>query len=438
MPRPVVAIVGRPNVGKSTFFNKVVGARISIEQSTPGVTRDRVYAQASWLGRDFTLIDTGGLDLQSQDHFQVRIREQALIATDLADVILFMVNGREGVTPVDEEVGMLLRVSKKPVILVVNQIDSLSQEQHIYDFYSLGFNPIGISSVNALNLGDLLDEIISHFPPQSLDIEEEDSIGVAVVGKPNVGKSSLINLLLGEERLIVSPIAGTTREAIDTKLKAKGRTYRFTDTAGIRKKKQLDGAIEHYSVLRSFYAIDRSDVAVLLVDASEGFTEQDKKIIGHAHDGGKGILVLVNKWDLVEKDHRTYKKWKDNFRMEFPFLKYATVEMISVHEKERIHRIIPMIERIQDNRQRRIPTGVLNDLLQEAVLMHELPSDKGRRLKIYYITQSSTEPPTFVLFVNSAKLMHFSYLRYLENRIRESFDFEGTPLRFVLKEKEKL
>mgnify|MGYP001239302631 FL=1 len=436
MSKPVVAIVGRPNVGKSTFFNKVVGDRISIEQETPGVTRDRVYADAHWLGREFTLIDTGGLDPQSQDHFQTRIREQAMIAADLADVILFMVNGREGVSPVDQEVAMLLRISKKPIVLVVNQIDSLSQEQHIYDFYALGFNPIGISSVNALNLGDLLDEIISHFPPQSLEIEEEESISVAVVGKPNVGKSSLINLLLGEERLIVSPIAGTTREAIDTTLKAKGKVYKFIDTAGIRRKKQLEGAIEHYAVLRSFYAIDRADIAILVVDAQEGFTEQDKKIIGHAHDAGKGILVLVNKWDLIEKDHKTYNIWKADFRREFPFLKYASVEMISVIKKERIHRLLPMIDRIQENRMRRIPTGVLNDLLQEAVLMHELPVDKGRRLKIYYITQSSVGPPTFVLFVNSQKLMHFSYQRYLENRIRESFDFEGTPMQFVLKERE--
>ncbi|HHX03862.1 MAG TPA: ribosome biogenesis GTPase Der [Tissierellia bacterium] len=437
MSKPVVAIVGRPNVGKSTFFNKVVGERISIEQETPGVTRDRVYADAEWLGREFTLIDTGGLDPKSDDHFQVRIREQAMIAADLADVILFMVNGREGVSPIDQEVAMLLRISKKPIIMVVNQIDSLSQEQHIYDFYSLGFNPIGISSVNALNLGDLLDEIISHFPPASLSIEEEESISVAVVGKPNVGKSSLVNLLLGEERLIVSPIAGTTREAIDTTLKAKGRVYKFIDTAGIRRKKQLEGAIEHYAVLRSFYAIDRADIAILVVDAQEGFTEQDKKIVGHAHDGGKGILVLVNKWDLLDKDHKTYNEWKSEFRREFPFLKYASVEMISVIKRERVHRLLPMIDRIQENRMRRIPTGVLNDLLQEAVLMHELPSDKGRRLKIYYITQSSVAPPTFVLFVNSQKLMHFSYQRYLENRIRESFDFEGTPLHFVLKEREK-
>ncbi|NLL23736.1 MAG: ribosome biogenesis GTPase Der [Tissierellia bacterium] len=437
MSKPVVAIVGRPNVGKSTFFNRVVGERISIEQETPGVTRDRIYADANWLGREFTLIDTGGLDPRSDDHFQARIREQALIAADLADVILFMVNGREGVSPMDEEVAMLLRVSKKPIILVVNQIDSLSQEQNIYDFYSLGFNLIGISSVNALNIGDLLDEIISHFPPQNLEFEEEESISVAVVGRPNVGKSSLINLILGEERLIVSPIAGTTREAVDTTLRAGGKVYKFIDTAGIRRKKQLEGAIEHYAVLRSFYAIDRADIAILVVDAEIGFTEQDKKIIGHAHDAGKGILVLVNKWDLIEKDHKTYKTWQMNFRREFPFLKYATVEMISVLEKERVHRLLPMIDRIQENRMRRIPTGVLNDLLQEAVLMHELPSDKGKSLKIYYITQSSVAPPTFVLFVNSRKRMHFSYQRYLENKIRESFDFEGTPMHFVLKEREK-
>lgn len=436
MSRPVVAIVGRPNVGKSTFFNKVVGHRISIEEDQPGVTRDRIYANATWLSREFTMIDTGGLDTRSEDVMLKEIREQARVAIDIADVIIFMVNGKEGITSNDEEIAQLLRMSKKPVVLVVNKIDSFKNEKDIYDFYQLGFHPIAVSSINSLNLGDLLDEVVSHLPEDHSDYGDEDLISVAVVGKPNVGKSSLINELLGERRVIVSPIAGTTRDAIDTEIKVGETTYRFIDTAGIRRKKKInDHSIERYSVLRSFNAVDRSDVVILMVDASEGYTEQDKRIVGYAHEAGKGILVLVNKWDLIEKDNKTYKKWKDDFYKEFPFLSYAIIEMISVLERSRVGRIIPLVDQIYENSHRRIPTGRLNDLISEVILMHPLPQDKGRTLKIYYVTQHDVAPPRFILFVNNEELMHFSYMRYLENRIRENFDFTGTPIFISMKER---
>lgn len=438
MSKPVVAIVGRPNVGKSTFFNKVVGRRISIEQDEPGVTRDRVYSEAYWLNRRFTIIDTGGLDPSSEDVLLSQMREQTKIAIDLADVIVFMVNGKEGLTHTDEEIAQLLRISKKPVVLVINKIDSFEQSRDIYEYYSLGFKPIAISSVNSLNFGDLLDEIVQYFPAHTEDTREENLISVAIVGKPNVGKSSLVNRLLGENRVIVSPIAGTTREAIDTELKVGEITFRFIDTAGIRRKKNIeDESIERYSVLRSFQAVDRSEIVILMIDASEGYTEQDKKIIGYAHEAGKGILVLVNKWDLIEKDNHTYKKWKDNFYAEFPFLKYAVIEMISVLENSRLQNLIPMLKKIDENRNRRVSTGQLNDLFHEMILMHALPQDKGRTLKIYYATQSEIAPPTFVLFINNEELMHFSYLRYIENRLRETFDFSGTPIVFVMKQKNK-
>lgn len=438
MSKPVVAIVGRPNVGKSTFFNKVIGRRMSIEQDEPGVTRDRVYADAHWLNRHFTLIDTGGLDPSSDDVLLSQMREQTKLAIEMADVILFMINGKEGLTHTDEEIAQLLRQSKKPVLLVVNKIDNFEQSRDIFDYYELGFRPIAISSINSLNLGDLLDEVLELFPAHTEEYKEENVISVSIVGKPNVGKSSLVNKLLGENRVIVSPIAGTTREAIDTELKLGDITYRFIDTAGIRRKKViLDQSIERYSVLRSFHAVDRSDIVILMVDAAEGYTEQDKKIIGYAHEAGKGILVLVNKWDLIEKDNKTYKKWKDEFYHEFPFLKYAFVEMISVLDNARVSNIIPILKTIHANRHRRITTGQLNDLIHEIVLMHALPQDKGRSLKIYYATQSEVAPPTFVLFINNEDLMHFSYLRYIENRFREAYDFSGTPIVFVLKQKTK-
>lgn len=438
MSKPVVAIVGRPNVGKSTFFNKVVGRRISIEQDEPGVTRDRVYANAHWLNRQFTLVDTGGLDPSSEDVLLSQMREQTKIAIDMADVIVFMIDGKEGLTHTDDEIAQLLRQSNKPVVLVVNKIDTFDEGRDIYDYYELGFRPVPISSVNSLNLGDLLDEIVELFPAHTMEYPEENVISISVVGRPNVGKSSLVNKLLGENRLIVSNIPGTTREAIDTELKVGDKTYRFIDTAGVRRKRVVeDQSIERYSVLRSFHAVDRSDVVILMIDASEGYTEQDKKIVGYAHEAGKGILVLVNKWDLIEKDNKTYRQWQDKFYQEFPFLKYALVEMISVLENSRVSKIIPMIDTIYENRGRRIPTGQLNDLLHEIILMHPLPQDKGKSLKIYYATQSETQPPTFVMFINDENLMHFSYLRYLENRFREAYEFAGTPIVFILKERTK-
>lgn len=436
MSKPVVAIVGRPNVGKSTFFNKVVGRRISIEQDEPGVTRDRVYADASWLGRHFTLVDTGGLDPSSEDVLLSQMREQTKIAIEMADVILFMIDGKEGLTHTDDEIAKLLRQANKPVVMVVNKIDSFEDSRDVYEYYELGFRPIPISSVNSLNLGDLLDEVTALFPAHTQEYPDENVISVSVVGRPNVGKSSLINKLLGENRVIVSNIPGTTREAIDTELKVGKTTYRLIDTAGVRRKRAIeDQSIERYSVLRSFHAVDRSDIVILMVDASEGYTEQDKKIVGYAHEAGKGILVLVNKWDLVEKDNKTYRAWQEKFYQEFPFLKYALVEMISVLENSRVSKIIPMLETIHQNRGRRIATGQLNDFLHEIILMHPLPQDKGKSLKIYYATQSETKPPTFVLFVNDENLMHFSYLRYLENRFREAYDFSGTPIVFILKER---
>lgn len=432
---PIVAIVGRPNVGKSTFFNKMVGSRVSIEEDLPGVTRDRVYGRAKWLDRSFTLIDTGGLDPKSEDVLLSEIRNQAQTAIDVADVIIFMVDAKAGLTHDDKEIALILRRTQKPVLLVVNKIDNFKDENLSYDFYELGFPTVGISSVNMLNFGDLLDQILGLLPVELNDEEEEDWIKIAIVGKPNVGKSSLVNALLGEERVIVSDIPGTTREAIETTFESEGTHFLLTDTAGIRRRKKINENVEHYSVLRSFSAIERSDVTLLIVDAQEGFTEQDKKIIGFAHDEGKAILVLVNKWDLIEKDNKTYNQWKNNFHVEFPFLKYAPVELISVLHKERLHRILPMVKQIYDNSRRRITTGQLNELINEVILLHPLPQDKGKSLKIYYATQSQVAPPTFVLFINQEKLMHFSYLRYLENRIRENFDFEGTPIRFILKEK---
>lgn len=432
---PIVAIVGRPNVGKSTFFNKMVGARVSIEEDTPGVTRDRVYGRANWLGHSFTLIDTGGLDPKSDDLLLSEIRAQAETAIDVADVIVFMVDAKAGLTHDDKEIALILRRSRKPVLLVVNKIDNFKDEHLSYEFFELGFSTIGISSVNILNFGDLLDQILELIPNEKFEEEDEQTIKMAIVGKPNVGKSSLVNAILGEERVIVSDIPGTTREAIETSFEKDGRRFLLTDTAGIRRRKKVNENVEHYSVLRSFGAIERSDITVLMVDAQEGFTEQDKKIVGFAHDEGKAIIVLVNKWDLIEKDNKTYNSWKSNFHLEFPFLKYAPVELISVTNKERLHRILPMVERVYENAHRRVTTGQLNELLNEVVLLHPMPQDKGKSLKIYYATQSQVAPPTFVLFINHEKLMHFSYLRYLENRIRENFDFEGTPIRFVLKEK---
>ncbi len=437
MALPVVAIVGRPNVGKSTFFNKLIGKRVSIEENTPGVTRDRIYGKVKWLDYKFTLIDTGGIDLYSDEHMLKNIREQANIAIELADLILFLVDGKDGVTPADEEIALSLKKFNKKVIMIVNKIDDFKDQNLIYDFYNLGFEPLPVSSINMLNLGDILDEIVKNLNFDNHLENDENLIKVAIVGKPNAGKSSLVNLILGEDRLIVTPIAGTTRESVDTEFSFDGINYQFTDTAGIRRKKKINNDIEHYSVLRSFGAIDNSDIAVLVVDANEGFTEQDKRIIGYAHEEGKGIIVLINKWDLIEKNNKTYKRWKESFYDEFPFIRYALIEMISVVKKERTDKILNMIKKVYNNRNRRIATGGLNELINEAILMHQLPKKKGKMLKIYYVTQAETTPPTFVMFINSSECMHFSYLRYIENRIRESYDFSGTPIRFVLKPKSK-
>ncbi len=437
MAKPVVCIVGRPNVGKSTFFNKIVGKRISIEEDTPGVTRDRVYADATWLNHEFTIIDTGGIEFGSKDSLTNEIKQQAEIAIRFSDVILFMVSAKAGLTSADEQLAKLLRKTNKKVILIVNKVDSFKDKNEIYDFYKLGYEPIPISSINSLNFGDLLDEIVLNFGDMSKYDYDDDILRVAIVGKPNVGKSSLLNVLAGENRVIVSTVPGTTREAIDEQIEINGKKYIFTDTAGIRRKKKIKENIESFSVIRSFYAVDRSDIAILMVDASEGFSEQDKRIIGYAHNNGKGILVLINKWDLIEKENKTYKKWKDDFYNEFAFLKYALVEMISVKDKSRLSKIIDYINIIEENRSRRISTGQLNDLISEAILLNSNMSEGGSKLRVYYCVQVDIKPPTFVLFINSKKHLHFSYIRYLENRIRDRYDYSGTPIVINVKEKGK-
>ncbi len=437
MAKPVVCVVGRPNVGKSTFFNKIVGKRISIEQDTPGVTRDRVYAEASWLDNVFTIIDTGGIEFNSKDNLTNEIKKQAEIAINFSDVILFMVDAKDGLTSADEQLGKLLRRSKKKVILLVNKIDNFKNINDIYEFYKLGYEPMGISSINNLNFGDVLDKVVECFEYVEDSDYDEDALRVAIVGKPNVGKSSLLNVLSGDDRAIVSNIAGTTREAIDELIEINGKKYIFTDTAGIRKKNKVKEEIESYSVIRSYYAIERSDIAILVVDAKEGFSEQDKRIIGYAHNNGKGILVLVNKWDLIEKENKTYKLWKEDFYNEFAFLKYALIEMVSVLNKNRTNKIIEYLDLIQENRNRRISTGQLNDLISEAILLNSNMSEGGSKLRVYYCAQVDINPPKFVLFINYKKHLHFSYLRYLENKIRQRYDFNGTPIVFDVKEKGK-
>lgn len=435
MAKPVVAIVGRPNVGKSTFFNTIVGKRIAIEEDTPGVTRDRISADAYWLKYDFTLIDTGGLDPEAPDKMTKQIRRQAEIAMDIADVILFMVDAKDGVLGHDRLVADIIRKTKKPVLLVVNKVDHLKYKDNILEFYELGFEPIGISSVNRLNLGDLLDRVVELFPERTEEDQNSNEIKIAITGRPNVGKSSLLNQLIGEERVIVSDIAGTTRDAIDVLVTRNGKNYRYIDTAGIRKKKKVVDDIEHYSVLRAFSAIERSDVVILMVDAAQGFAEQDKKIIGHAHNEGKSIIVLLNKWDLIEKDNHTYSEYKKTFYNEFGFLKYAMFEAISVLENQRVSKILELVDTAYENRNRRITTGALNDVISEAVLRNVTPNDKGNRLNVFYMTQIDVAPPKFLLFINSKKYLHFSYVRYLENVIRSRYDFSGTPIIIDVKER---
>lgn len=435
MSKPIVAVVGRPNVGKSTFFNKVIGRRISIVEDTPGVTRDRIYAETEWNGVEFAMIDTGGIEPDSTDIILSQMREQADIAMDTADVILFLVDGKDGLTSADREVANMLRRRGRNVILVVNKVDNPWLPDDFYDFYELGLGePIPISAANMLNFGDLLDEIVNSFPREKYE-EEEDAISIAVIGKPNVGKSSLINELIGEKRVIVSPIAGTTRDSIDTPFEKDGQRYMLIDTAGIRRKNRISENIEKYSIIRALAAIERSDVALLMIDASEGITEQDKKIAGLAHEAGKGIIVVVNKWDLVVKETNTMRDFRRRIDAEFPFMSYAPSVFISVKDHQRIDNVINLAKAVAENRALRVPTGQLNALITDATMMKQPPSDKGKRLKIYYCSQVGVKPPLFSFKINSRKLMHFSYARYLENKIREGFGFEGTSIKFVFREK---
>lgn len=437
MAKPVAAIVGRPNVGKSTLFNKMAGKRISIVEDHPGVTRDRIYTEIEWLDRTFTLIDTGGIDLYSEDTILRQMKSQAEVAIETADVIIFLVDGQEGITPSDQEVANLLRKSKKKIILAVNKIDAPKYKDNVYEFYNFGLGePIGISSGQSLGLGDLLDEIVKNFPLEEEGEYDEDIIKVAVVGKPNVGKSSLVNRILGEERVIVSDIPGTTRDAIDTPFSAGGDKYVFIDTAGMRRKGKVFESIERYSVVRSLNAIERADVCLMLIDAKEGVSEQDSKIAGFVHDQGRAVVIIVNKWDAVEKDNKTIEKYKEDIKRELPFMDYAPILFISALTGQRVAKVTELIKHVANQHALRISTGILNDILNEAVLMNQPAISGGRRLKIYYVTQVSTKPPTFALFVNEPTLMHFSYQRYLENQIRKAFSFEGTPIRFLLRKRE--
>lgn len=435
MSKPLVAVVGRPNVGKSTFFNKIVGRRVSIVEDTPGVTRDRIYAEAEWSGTHFAMIDTGGIEPDTKDIILSQMRVQAEIAMDTADVILFMCDGKEGVTASDREVASMLMKTGKKVVLAVNKIDKSQLPDDFYDFWELGLGePIPISAANMLNLGDLLDRIIEEFP-EGAGTEEEDDIKIAMIGKPNVGKSSLINKLLGENRVIVSPIAGTTRDSIDTPFEHDGEKFLLIDTAGIRRKSKVHEDIEKFSVIRAVAAIERCDVCLLMIDAQEGITEQDKKIAGIAHEAGKGIVVVVNKWDLIEKETNTMNEFKKEIAKELTFMSYAPSVFISALTGQRVTHVIEMAKYVAENRAMRVPTGQLNNLIADATMMKQPPSDKGKRLKIYYVSQVGVKPPLFSFKINSRPLMHFSYSRYLENKIREAFGFEGTSLKFVFREK---
>ena len=437
MSKPIVAIVGRPNVGKSTLFNALAGENISIVKDTPGVTRDRIYADVEWLNYTFTLIDTGGIEPDSNDIILSQMREQAQIAIDTADVILFMVDVKQGLVDSDSKVADMLRRSHKPVILTVNKVDSHEKYMaDVYEFYNLGIgDPYPISSVNKQGLGDLLDKVIAQFPESDMQDEEDDRPKIAVVGKPNVGKSSIINKLLGENRVIVSNIAGTTRDAIDTEVKWNGKEYVFIDTAGLRRKNKIKEELERYSIIRTVTAVERADVVVVVIDAVEGVTEQDAKIAGIAHDRGKGILVCVNKWDAIEKDDKTIYRYTNKVKEILSFMPYAEIMFVSAETGQRLPKLFEKIDMIIENQTMRIATGVLNEIMSEAIALQQPPSDKGKRLKLYYITQVAVKPPTFVIFVNDKELMHFSYTRYLENKIRDAFDFGGTPLRFIVRER---
>ncbi|MCM1282659.1 MAG: ribosome biogenesis GTPase Der [Muribaculaceae bacterium] len=439
MSRPIVAIVGRPNVGKSTLFNKLAGERISIVEDTPGVTRDRIYADVSWLNYNFTMIDTGGIEPDSGDVILSRMREQAQIAMDTADVILFITDVRQGLVDADSKVADMLRRSQKPVVLVVNKVDDFDKFMpDVYEFYNLGIGePCPVSAASMLGLGDMLDEVVKFFPDSAKEEEEDERPKIAIIGKPNVGKSSLVNRLACEERVIVSDIAGTTRDAIDTDIKYDGREYVFIDTAGLRRKSRVKEEIERYSIIRAVSAVERADVAVLVIDATEGVTEQDAKIAGIAHDRGKGIIIAVNKWDAIEKDNSTVKKHTERIRQILSFMPYAEILFISAKSGQRVNKLFDLIDTVIANNSMRIATGVLNEIVAEAVAMQQPPTDKGKRLRIYYVTQVAVKPPTFVVFVNDKNLMHFSYTRYLENRIRDTFGFQGTALKFITRERKE-
>ena len=437
MAKPIVAVVGRPNVGKSTLFNRIAEERISIVEDTPGVTRDRIYAEAEWLNYKFTLIDTGGLEPESEDIILKQMYDQAQIAIETADVILFVVDVKTGVTDADMQVANILRKANKPVVLAVNKMDDLRKYgMDIYEFYQLGMGePFGVSAGQSIGLGDLLDEVVKNFPKDVEYSEEDETIKVAIVGKPNVGKSSLINKILGEERVIVSDIAGTTRDAIDTPYEKDGQKYVFIDTAGMRRKSKIKESIEKYSIIRAVAAVERADVCVLMINATEGITDQDTKIAGIAHEAGKPTIIVVNKWDLIEKDNRTMNNFIKDIEKEFKYMSYAPKMFISALTGQRVHKLFETIKYCSENSTRRISTGMLNDVLIEAMALNQPPAEKGRPLKIYYITQVSVKPPTFILFVNDTELLHFSYKRYIENQLRDAFGFSGTPVHFIVRNK---
>ena len=435
----IVAVVGRPNVGKSSLFNALAGKQISIVKDTPGVTRDRIYQDVEWLDNSFTLVDTGGIEPESKDIILSQMREQAQIAIETADVILFMCDAKSGVTDADYAVADILRKSGKPVVLTVNKVDSYKRDMmDVYEFYNLGIGePYPISATNKTGLGDLLEEVVSHFVVTSNDEEEDERVKVAIIGKPNVGKSSIINRLIGENRLIVSDIAGTTRDAIDTDVKYNGKEYTFIDTAGLRRKSKVKEELEQFMILRTVSAVERADIAVLVINADEGVTEQDAKIAGIAHDRGKAIIIAVNKWDLIEKDNNSVKEFTKKIRSTLSFMAYAEIIFISAVTGQRLVKLYEMIDIVNENHSMRVATGVLNEIMMQAVVMQQPPSDKGKMLKLYYITQVAVKPPTFVIFVNDKKLMHFSYTRYIENQIRETFGFKGTPLKFIIRERKE-
>ncbi len=437
--KPIVAVVGRPNVGKSTLFNALAGERISIVKDTPGITRDRIYADISWLDTMFTLIDTGGIEPDSRDIILSQMREQAQIAIDTADVILFMTDVKQGLVDADAKVADMLRRSKKPVVLAVNKVDSFEKYMpDVYEFYNLGIGePHAISAANRLGIGDMLDEVLSYLGQAAGEEKEDDRVKIAIVGKPNVGKSSIINRLAGENRVIVSEIAGTTRDAIDTEIKYNGKEYVFIDTAGLRRKNKIKEELERYMIVRTVSAVERADIALLVIDATEGVTEQDAKIAGIAHERGKAVIVAVNKWDAIEKDNYTVKKFTGKVREILSFMSYAEIIFISAVTGQRLTKLYETIDVVSENHSMRVATGVLNEIMAEAVALQQPPSDKGKRLRLYYITQVSVKPPTFVIFVNDKELMHFSYTRYIENQIREAFGFRGTPLKFLIRERKE-